>query len=154
MDYTSTNKEALLRKLKCQMIYFSTDGKTRLFTADSDRIVPELTSDQEEADTKVILHLAHALDKMNKKIILRSPSSDTDIVVLAVALITEDLQQRVIYDSGSGKHRKRMLLSDFSLDDEYKKCLVGFHAFTGNDYVSALFQKREDGLLEENGQAS
>ena len=141
MDYTSTNKKALLRKLKCQMIYFSTDGETRLFTADSDRIVPELTSDQEEADTKLILHLAHALDKMDKKIILRSPSSDTDIVVLAVALITEDLQQRVIYDSGSGKNRKRMLLSDFSLNDEYKKCLIGFHAFTGNDYVSAFFKK-------------
>ena len=45
-----------------------------------------LSSDKEEADTKVILHCHDALiENSNGSIILRSASGDTDILVLAVA---------------------------------------------------------------------
>ena len=34
-----------------------------------------------------------------------------------------------------------MRLSDVELSTEEKKALIGFHAFTGNDYVSSFFGK-------------
>jgi len=123
------------------MILFSTDGETRLFTDETNTKVPELSSRQEEADTKVILHLNHALDKVEGQVVLRSLSADTDILVLAVVLIEKTKQERVVYDAGTSKYRKKNLLSSFSLQNDHVKALIGFHSFTGNDYVSALFKK-------------
>jgi len=91
----------LLRKLDAQMILFSTDGETRLFPDETNTKVPELSSRQEEADTKVILHLNHALDKVEGQVVLRSLSADTDILVLAVVLIEKTKQERVVYDAGT-----------------------------------------------------
>ena len=74
-----------------------------------------------------------------EKVVLRNPSGDTGILVLAFGLIDEPDLEKVFYDYGSGKNRKESWLKDFKLDQEYKKALVGFHAFTGNDYVSGFF---------------
>ena len=41
----------------------------------------DLSSDQEEADTKVVLRASHALQKSNGNVCIRSPSSDTDVLV-------------------------------------------------------------------------
>ena len=47
-----------------------------------------LTSNQEEADTKIFLHCAHILKENDTDIVvIRSPSGDTDILVLATALL-------------------------------------------------------------------
>ena len=51
--------------------------------------VDELNSDQEEADTRVILHALHAITSDNNlSVKLRSPSGDTEIFVLAAALLS------------------------------------------------------------------
>ena len=70
---------------------------------------------------------------------IRSPSGDTDIIVLALALI-DDLV-KVYFDYGNGKCRKLMWLGAVGMKDEEKKTLVGFHSFTGNDYIPAIFRK-------------
>ena len=50
----------------------------------------ELRSNQEEADTKVILHCSNALhEDTSMSVILRSHSGDTGITVLAVSLLYE-----------------------------------------------------------------
>ena len=36
---------------------------------------------------------------------------------------------------------KGLWLSDIDLSDEIKRCVLGFHAFTGNDYISSFFRK-------------
>ena len=51
--------------------------------------LPSLLSTQEEADTKVILHAHKILQGTASTVTIRSPSGDTDIVVLAVALLQE-----------------------------------------------------------------
>ena len=72
---------------------------------------------------------------------IRSPSGDTDIIVLALALI-DDLV-KVYFDYGNGKCRKLMCLGAVGMKGEGKKTLVGFHSFTGNDYIPAIFRKEK-----------
>ena len=60
-------------------------------------------------------------------------------MVLALALIVD--QDKVYIDYGSGKRRKGTWLKDIILNEDERKALVGFHSFTGNDYVPALFRK-------------
>ena len=48
---------------------------------------------------------------------------------------------RVFLDCGTGVHRQGMRLSDVDMLESEKKCLIGFHAFTGNDYISSFFRK-------------
>ena len=46
--------------------------------------VESSVSNHEEADTKMILHCIYALKEKGITVILRSPSADTDIMILAV----------------------------------------------------------------------
>ena len=87
---------------------------------------------------QVILHAQHAVETTAGSVAIRSPSADTDIFVIAVDLLASP---RVYLDFGIGKHRKGLWLEKIQISDELKKCLVGFHAFTGNDYVSSFFRK-------------
>ena len=52
-----------------------------------------------------------------------------------------------------GKSRKVIKLSDIDMDADKKTALIGFHAFTGNDYVSSIFRRPREAcwkLLEKN----
>ncbi|KAG1656355.1 hypothetical protein GQR58_024005 [Nymphon striatum] len=74
----------------------------------------------------------------SSKVVIPSPSGDTDILVLAVALLDS---YRVYLDYGKGKLRRGFWLNSISMDDQLKRALIGFHAFTGNDYVSSFLKK-------------
>jgi hypothetical protein len=60
------------------------------------------------------------------------------MVFLALALIAD--QDKVYNDYGSGKRRKWTWLKDITLNKDERKALIGFHFFTGNDYVPAFFR--------------
>ena len=47
----------------------------------------ELSPNQEEADTKVILHSGQAISTTEGSIILRSSSGDVDVMIIAISLI-------------------------------------------------------------------
>ena len=53
-------------------------------------------------------------------------------------------QSQIYLDFGTGMHRKGLTLSDIKMDALKKRCLIGFHAFTGNDYVSSFFWKGKE----------
>ena len=61
-------------------------------------------------------------------------------MVIAFTIILTD-SDRLYVDYGSGQHRKGLLLNRTGLSDIDKDVIIGFHAFTGNDYVSAFFRK-------------
>ena len=48
---------------------------------------------------------------------------------------------RVVLDTNTGKYRKVFRMSDTDLTPAQKTSLIGFHAFTGNDYNSSFFCK-------------
>ena len=104
----------------------------------------ELKSSHEEADTKFILHAKHVATHFpSPRVVLRSHSGDTDIIVLAVALLQE-YRDRIMLDDGSGKSRRTVKLNDVDLDEDVIGALIGFHAFTGNDYCSSFFRKGKE----------
>ena len=101
----------------------------------------ELSNDQEEADTKVCLHAIDALNEdPYKHMIITSHSGDIDVLLTSLIIDSAD---RVFLDVNTGKNRKVLRLSDVELSTEEKKLLIGFHAFTGNDYISFFFGNRK-----------
>ena len=110
-------------------------------TRNNSSIIPELSSNQEEGDTKLCLHTLHALAAVeNGYVIVRNHSGDVDINVILIAKVIPE-SSRVILDIHNGKHKKAIKLSDVSLTNDEKAALIGFHSFTGNDYCSAFFGK-------------
>ena len=61
-------------------------------------------------------------------------------MVLAVALIRSDCE-RLSIDYGNGKNRKAINLAGIIMNENEKDALLGFHAFSGNDYISGFFRK-------------
>ena len=85
-----SNMAKALDFLCCQEIYFSTYKDCRKITPVSCKIEAELISNQEEADTKIVLHCGHALSRHpSKKILVRSPSGDGDILVILLNKLLE-----------------------------------------------------------------
>ena len=79
-------KANVLNNLQVTKLILSEEGKTIVITSGKTFISDALSSDQEEADTKVKRHCHDALkENYNGSIILRSAFGDTDILVLAVA---------------------------------------------------------------------
>ena len=88
----------------------SRDGDCHEITQSSVTRLSHLSSNQEEAHTKVVLHTVNAVQaKDNSKVHLRSPSGDTGSLVLAITLIPTP--NRVFYDYGAGKNRKCICLN-------------------------------------------
>ena len=87
------------------MIIFSLDGTCIKITRNDVAEVAELSSNQEEADTKLLLHTNHALlENSNQNIILQSSSGDVDVNILCLG--TFSLQsERIWVDYGAGDHR-------------------------------------------------
>ncbi len=87
------------------------------------------------------LHALHAVRcNADGFVIVRNHSGDIDINVLLISGLL-DISSRVIVDSNKGKHREVFRHSDVGLNRDEKAALIGFHAFTGNDYTSAFSGK-------------
>ena len=131
-DVLIENKEQILEMLKCQEIMFSMDKVCKRITRTSVNLVEALCSNQEEADTKLLLHTKHVLDNNDRKLVLvRSPSGDVDIQVLLISTFLEESEQKRIYiDFGSGKSRKILHLDSVDMNSDLKSALTGFHEFT------------------------
>ena len=111
--------------------------------------VPELESTQEEADTRMMLHVIHATNQLISNIVIHTP--DTDVVVIALS-VSETVSSSLYIKTGT-KNRTRIInLNDVKsslatryLTDrdhvnrkEFLDALLGLHAFTGCDTVSAF----------------
>ena len=102
--------------------------------------IDDLKSNQEEADTKVILHCLDALKEPETTVVLRSHSGDTDIMVLPVALIRSDCE-RLYIDYGNGKNRKAINLADIIMNENEKD--ASFSRFFWKRLHIWVFQERQ-----------
>ena len=101
-----------------------------------------LSSKQEEADTKIILHCINDLHRNHgETVFLWSPSGNTDLVVLAAGLLQGLVNDQVFMANGSSSNEQHYKLSEFEIDNESVSTVLGLHAFTGNDYESSFFRK-------------
>ena len=85
LEILKTRKDQILNNMKSEEVFFSTYNECLHVTKDDVLVIPELCSNQEEADTKVILHAKHAIEANEKgMIIIHSHSGDIDIAVIAL----------------------------------------------------------------------
>ena len=138
-NYVLENTTKVLAMLQATCIILSGDNLCHEVRSTGCFQKMSLCSDQEEADTKVVLHALDALANNSSNVVIRSPSGDTDIFVIALGVVRET--SRIKFDYGSGINRKAIWLNEVAIPVNYSKALIGFHAFTGNDYVSAFFRK-------------
>lgn len=117
----------------CNLLRWNGDGNLPTST-----VVPELTSDHEEADTRLILHAAHASSQGSTTIIW---SPDTDVAIIALGTIAIDCNRTVWFATGTGNRRRLIDLSHMALHlgKDISSALIGLHALTGCDSVSSFY---------------
>jgi len=100
---------------------------------------------QEEADSRLVVHVQHALQHGGTSIQVRS--SDTDVLVILVGVfnkliaINADIELWVAF--GTGRHFTLHHINAIvnHLGVRVSKALPVFHSFTGCDTVSSFFKK-------------
>ena len=115
-------------------VLFSGKGKMTEVrgSATADRV--DLACHHAEADYMFALY-----SRMEEDILIRSRSGDIDIIVSLIG--HQDLPESLYVDNGTGSGRKLLQPSLCELNSEQREALIGYHAFTGNDYVASFFRK-------------
>ncbi|KAG1659854.1 hypothetical protein GQR58_022307 [Nymphon striatum] len=99
----------------------------------TDRSTDHLSSNHEEADTRLILHAADASQQGYERCVLQC--RDTDVLVLAVAH-RDSLPSETWFSMGLKAKRPFIPIHSISLPDEQIQTLIAFHSLTGCDSVS------------------
>ena len=120
-------------------IFFSNERDCMMINEDQAILVPSLSCNHEEADTKLVALVCAANVRQGDSIMVRSPSADIDILTLFVSHNFGDIT--IYIDNGTGKNRKIINVTSSELSAREKIALIGLHTFSGNDYVSAFFRK-------------
>ena len=107
----------------------------------AERHKPLHLSSSQEADTKLILHAHEILKESSSKVAIHSPSGDTDILLLTLAHLYVYNERIYIINSHIMDNIKNMRLGSIIFEDEIINSLIGFHAFTVNDYISSFYRK-------------
>ena len=101
-----SNSENKIQLIKITFQYIIENSLIKKLSADQDckKVTVSdcsdymLLSDQEEADTKVILHTLHTLSENNeRKVVKRSPFGDNDILVIALGIISQRERVYCVY---------------------------------------------------------
>lgn len=100
-------------------------------------LIPELCSTQEEADTRLILHSAHAAVAGFASVII--VADDTDVFLLALAFCDE-IDTHLYLKCGTQARVSYIDVQKVSitLGPSVCKALLGMHAYTGCDSVSSF----------------
>ena len=115
-----------------------------MISTDSDRSMPECN--HEEADTRIVVHVLHAIQiEQAKSVLVRTV--DTDVVVILVGKfyhlksIMPDLDLWVAF--GMGRHFSYININTIcvSLGEARSRSLPVFHALTGCDTTSSCYGK-------------
>ena len=94
-------------------------------------------TDHEEADTRLMLHVAHGAAEGHRSVLIRTV--DTDVVALAVTFVNQlDIELWLAF--GVGKHFNYILANSLASNFGPEKCkaLSFFHAFSGSDTTSSF----------------
>ena len=114
----SQNKDQLFQFLSSELEQHARDEKYHLLTTKADLVLSNRPMDvsalspckQEEADTRMILHLKHAANQGHSKVYIRTV--DTDVVVLAVHFFSQLNLTELWIGFGSGRTFKEIPIHD------------------------------------------
>ena len=127
--------QAVLLETECQII--STHNQDVLCTLPRD-VTSLAPCTHEEADTRILLHVADAVNEGHDKIQIRTV--DTDVLVLAIAAVQELSISELWIAFGTGKNFRYLAAHEMALalGPDRSLALPMFHAFTGCDTVSSF----------------
>ena len=111
--------------------------KSVLLTNGSISLVPELESNQEEADTRLLLHAVYATRVGTKRIVVLA--NDTDVVILSIYYFRTLLHEVGLHELWMKTEEDTYLpIHDiaFALDDEICRALPLLHSLSGRDTIS------------------
>ena len=143
----SQNKETLAIFLAAQLIECKKDSQTTyVVTSKADCMasnslpIQHLRSEQEEADTRMLLHALDATQRGATSITIQSP--DTDVLVLTLWVYKRLCPDTTVIVGTGGKRRSIPLGPLYeAVGEELVKALPGFHAFSGCDQTGTISGK-------------
>lgn len=117
---------------------YATDGSEVLCSTSELDLTHLAPCSHEEADTRIFLHVADAVQKGCKKVTIRTV--DTDVVVLAVSTFKKTAPDELWIAFGVGSAFRYIAVHDMVTTMNEPTCLTlpVFHAFTGCDNVSSF----------------
>ena len=140
------NKTELFSFLSHQVTLLETEGKAVYATDGHDVLCSMAQIDltglvpcsHEEADIRLFLHVADAVNKGYMKLLVRT--IDTDIVVVAIATLNRTKPEELWVEFGTGEHFRFIPIHEIAAAVGPRKSanLPLFHALTGCDTVSSF----------------
>ena len=124
------------RKLTDKVLFVACEEECHQISPEAAFTVEELNSTQEEADTRILLHLSHAGRSDYSTLIVASEYTDVFILCLSFKCGT---QTRVRYISITSIVQ--------AIGQNLCSSLLGMHAYTGCDTVSAFAGRGKIGAL-------
>ena len=123
-----------------------TFGKTVKSTLDGPvDIMRFLEEVHEEADSRMVVHLAHMLENQINKIIVRT--GDTDVIIIILSFMSQfflrNESTEILIDFGTGSSRRilDMNLIYEHVGESISLALPFFHSFTGCDSTASFYGK-------------
>lgn len=129
-------REEKRKQLGKKMMYVTSGEHCTLITSDMISDVEELRSVQEEADTRILLHVKHAGAQVPSTIII---SEDSDVMILCLAF-QKDIKCKMFVKCGTASRIRYIDVSKVAKTIGHSTCtaLPGMHAYTGCDTVSSF----------------
>ena len=133
-------KEKYMGKLLEKCVYLTVDEECIKFSSQEWSMVSELSCNHEEADTRLFIHCKHASEHYENIVIA---SEDTDVLVIGVAMAHLFKENTLVQMARASGHILYHNISAISkeLGFTLSQSLIGYHALSGNDPVSAFLGK-------------
>ena len=102
--------------------------------------VPDLTSDHEEADSRILLHTKHASNGGFSCVVISS--SDTDVAVIGIHHANA-INASLLWLTGTKVRRRCINVAEIAvnLGEDVSAALSGIHSFSGCDTTSVFVEK-------------
>ena len=144
-------KPEFTAKLEGKIMYVTEGSSCWRIKEDSSEIVPELECSHEEADTRMLLHAKYA----NGPVVIHADDTDVFILLLGHCNVLANMHMKIgkgsqsrIIDINKVKAAIASKLHAKISCQEFCRSLIGMHAFTGCDSVSALAGKGKSRALK------
>ena len=101
-----------------------------------------LNSNQEEADTRIVLHCLHVTEPSTSETVVKVRSPDTDVLIILL-YYAERIKVQLYFDTGVGSKRRMIDIQAIAkvIGSDVCQALPAFHAFTGCDFNSAFVRR-------------
>ena len=145
---TEWKQDKYREKLGNKVLYVTCEDQCHKISADEVQIADELRSTQEEADTRLIFHTAHAASNGYNAVVI--VAEDTDVFVLCISF-QSSIACPIYQKCGTQTRTRYIDITKVAqaYGEELCKALPGLHAFTGCDSVSAFAGRLKVNALQQ-----